>query len=112
MSASTRKILLYSFILVPLVIIFIAGHVIAVAAAEEVEAMDEEARKWAFIGAGVAVAASTFNAAWALRAVAIGGTALLTERPEQFGAVLLLGGLAEGVAIYGLLVAILILGKI
>jgi len=89
-----------------------AMRVMAVAAVEEVEPVDAEARKWAFVCAVVAVTASTAFAAVALRAVAIGGTALLTERPEAFGAVLLLGGLAEGVAIYGLLVAILILGKI
>ncbi len=112
MSASMKKVLLYSLILVPLITIFVAGRVLAVAAAEEIETVDAETKKWAFIGAGMSVTASTFSAAIALRSVAIGGTALLTERPEQFGAVLLLGGLAEGVAIYGLLVAILILGKI
>lgn len=112
MSPSMRKVLLYSLILVPLFIIFISGHIIATVAAEEGETTDESARNWAFLGAGIAVTGSTLGAGIALYAVAIGGTALLAERPEQFGAVLLLGGLAEGVAIYGLLVAILILGKI
>ena len=36
----------------------------------------------------------------------------LAEKPELMGRVLVMVGLAEGVAIYGLIVAILILGKI
>ncbi len=112
MSATMRKVLLYTLILVPLFIIFISGHVIVTAAAEETTPANEGAKNWAFLGAGIAVAGSTVGAGIALMGVGIGGTALLAERPEQFGAVLLLGGLAEGVAIYGLLVAILILGKV
>ncbi len=112
MSPTMRKVLLYSLILVPLFIIFISGRIITTVAAEETGGVENSAKKWAFLGAGIAVTGSTLAAGIALYGVAIGGTALLAERPEQFGAVLLLGGLAEGVAIYGLLVAILILGKI
>ncbi|MEM3691277.1 MAG: ATPase, partial [Candidatus Korarchaeum sp.] len=39
-----------------------------------------------------------------------GGSALLAENPKAFTQVLILGGLAEGVAVYGLLVAFLIMG--
>jgi V/A-type H+-transporting ATPase subunit K len=42
--------------------------------------------------------------------VAVGGSALLAENPKAFTQVLILGGLAEGVAVYGLLVAFLIMG--
>jgi V/A-type H+-transporting ATPase subunit K len=36
----------------------------------------------------------------------------LTEKPELFGRVIILVGLAEGIAIYGLIVSVLILNKI
>ena len=38
--------------------------------------------------------------------------ALLGEKPEMFGRTLIFVGLAEGIAIYGLVVTILLLGKI
>jgi V/A-type H+-transporting ATPase subunit K len=53
---------------------------------------------------------STIGAGIALYGVAIGGSALLAENPKAFTQVLILGGLAEGVAVYGLLVAFLIMG--
>ncbi len=65
-----------------------------------------------YIGAGIAVVGSTIAAGIALYGVAVGGSALLAERPDMFTAVIVLGGLAEGVAIYGFLIGYLILGKI
>ncbi len=66
----------------------------------------------ALIGAAIAVAGSTLAAGIALSAVAKAGFAAYVERPEVATWLLILGGLAEGIAIYGLLVAIMILGKI
>jgi V/A-type H+/Na+-transporting ATPase subunit K len=37
---------------------------------------------------------------------------VITEKPEIFGRTLIYLGLAEGIAIYGLVVTILMLGKI
>ncbi len=54
----------------------------------------------ACIGAGIAVG----NAG----AAAIGATA---EKPESFGRALIFVGLAEGIAIYGLVISFLILGR-
>ncbi len=65
-----------------------------------------------YIGAGIAVLGSTIAAGIALYGVAVGGSALLAERPDMFTAVIVLGGLSEGVAIYGFLIGYLILGKI
>ena len=66
----------------------------------------------AIIGAGIAVAGSTVAAGIALGSVAKAGLAALVEKPDLKTWVLILGGLAEGIAIYGLLLAILILGRI
>ena len=38
--------------------------------------------------------------------------AVITEKPEMFGRTLIYLGLAEGIAIYGLVVSILLLGRI
>lgn len=63
-----------------------------------------------FIGAGIAVAGSCFGAGIALQGATSAGLAALTEKPGLAVWVLILAGLAEGVAIYGLIIAILILG--
>lgn len=66
----------------------------------------------AFFAASLAVAGSTVAASWALRSVASAGFAAAAEKPELATWMLIMGGLAEGIAIYGLLVAILILAKL
>lgn len=63
-----------------------------------------------FIGAGVAVAGSTIGAGIGLLGATSAGLAALVERPELTVWVLILAGLAEGVAIYGIIIAIMILG--
>ena len=54
----------------------------------------------ACIGAGIAVGIAG--------AAAIGG---ITEKPEVFGRALVFVGLAEGIAIYGLIIAVMILNR-
>jgi len=63
----------------------------------------------AFIGAAIAVAGSSLGAALA---VAYTGSAALAEKPELFGRLLIFIGLAEGIAIYGLIVSILMLNRL
>jgi V/A-type H+-transporting ATPase subunit K len=64
------------------------------------------------LGAAVAVAGSCLGAGIAIYGAASAGAAAMAERPETSIWVLILAGLGEGVAIYGLLIAILILGKL
>ncbi|HFC49178.1 MAG TPA: ATPase [Thermofilum sp.] len=66
----------------------------------------------AILGAAIAVAGSTLAAGIALSSVAKAGLAAYVEKPDVKTWLLILGGLAEGIAIYGLLVAILILGRL
>jgi V/A-type H+-transporting ATPase subunit K len=73
----------------------------AVAAANDGSALGAAlATGLACIGAGIAVAVSG--------AAAIGG---ITEKPEVFGRALVFVGLAEGIAIYGLIIAVMILNR-
>jgi V/A-type H+-transporting ATPase subunit K len=64
------------------------------------------------LGAAIAVAGSCLGAGIAIYGAASAGAAAIAERPETSIWVLILAGLGEGVAIYGLLIAILILGKL
>ena len=65
----------------------------------------------AFIGAAIAVAGSSFGAAIAVAYTGSAALAAVSERPELFGRALVVVGLAEGIAIYGLIVAIILIGK-
>ena len=66
----------------------------------------------AILGAAIAVTGSTLAAGIALSSVAKAGLAAYVEKPDVKTWLLILGGLAEGIAIYGLLLAILILGRL
>jgi V/A-type H+-transporting ATPase subunit K len=66
----------------------------------------------ALLAGAIAVVGSTVASSIALRAVATAGFAAAAEKPELATWLLIMGGLAEGIAVYGLLLAILILGKI
>lgn len=65
----------------------------------------------ALIGAGIAIAGSCLGAGIAVAYTAAAALALMSERPELFGRAMVLVGLAEGIAIYGLVVAVLLIGK-
>lgn len=64
------------------------------------------------LAAAISVTGSCLGAGIAIYGAATAGAAAMAERPETTIWVVILAGLGEGVAIYGLLIAILILGKI
>ncbi len=66
----------------------------------------------AFIGAAIAVAASVIGGGAAVAYTGSAALATVSERPELFGRAMVVVGLAEGIAIYGLIVAVLILAKV
>lgn len=65
----------------------------------------------ALIGAGIAVAGSTIGAGIAVAYAGAAALAAMSERPEVFGRAMVIVGLAEGIAIYGLIIGILLIGK-
>jgi V/A-type H+-transporting ATPase subunit K len=65
----------------------------------------------ALIGASIAVAGSSIGAAIAVAYTGSAALAAMSERPEMFGRAMVIVGLAEGIAIYGLVVAIILIGK-
>jgi V/A-type H+/Na+-transporting ATPase subunit K len=82
------------------------------AAAAGAVSADPQALRWAFVSAAIAAGLSTLAAGYAVAAVGSAAVGALAEKPELLGRVLILVGLAEGIAIYGLIVAILILNRV
>jgi len=83
-------------------------------AAEEgaASAIPPDVVRWGFLSAAIATGASALGAAYAVARVGSAAVGALTEKPELLGRVLILVGLAEGIAIYGLIIAILILNRV
>ena len=67
---------------------------------------------WVFIGAALATGASSLGAGFAVARVGTAAVGALAEKPELFGRLLIFIGLAEGIAIYGLIVSILMLNRL
>ncbi len=66
----------------------------------------------ALLGAGLPTGLAAVGAGLAVGPVGAASLAIISEKPEMFGRTLIYLGLAEGIAIYGLVVTILLLGKI
>lgn len=66
----------------------------------------------AMIGIGIPTAFASIGAGIAVGPVGAASLAVVAEKPEMFGRTLVYLGLAEGIAIYGLVVTILLLGKL
>jgi V/A-type H+-transporting ATPase subunit K len=69
-----------------------------------------EVMKWAFITAALASGLSALGAAYAVAVVGGAAMGAVAEKPDTAGRALVFVGLAEGIAIYGLIIAIMILG--
>ena len=65
----------------------------------------------ALIAAAIAVVGSSIGAAIAVAYTGSAALAAMSERPELFGRSMVIVGLAEGIAIYGLIVSVILIGK-
>ncbi len=81
-------------------------------AAPAAAALGEGAIQWGFVAAALATGLSSLGAGIAVAAVGTAAIGALAEKPELLGRTLILVGLAEGIAIYGLIISILILNRI
>jgi V/A-type H+-transporting ATPase subunit K len=66
----------------------------------------------ALLGIGLPTGIAAIAAGIALASIGSAGLAVIAEKPELFGRTLVFMGLAEGIAIYGLVMSILLLGKL
>jgi V/A-type H+-transporting ATPase subunit K len=67
---------------------------------------------WGLVAAALATGISSLGAGIAVAKVGAAAVAALAEKPELFGRLLIFVGLAEGIAIYGLIISILILNRL
>ncbi len=86
----------------------------ALAANEVAEAMQlpGDALSWGFAAAAAATGLSSLGAAYAVGRVGAAAIGALAEKEELFGRLVILVGLAEGIAIYGLIISVLILNRL
>ena len=66
----------------------------------------------AFLAAALSTGLSAVAAGIAVAHVGAAAVGAISEKPEMAGRALIFVGLAEGIAIYGLIIAIMILGKV
>ena len=88
-----------------------ADPAVAQAAVQDAATSTGASSNWAaLIGASIAVGGSCIGAAIAVASTGSAALATMSERPELFGRAMVIVGLAEGIAIYGLIVAIILMG--
>lgn len=81
-------------------------------AASAAAAAQATSANWAaLLGAAVAVAGSSIGAGVAVAYTGAAALAAISERPEIFGRAMVIVGLAEGIAVYGLIVSIILVGE-
>ena len=85
--------------------------VAGVRAAATAAATTAPASSAALLGAAIAVAGSTIGAGIAVAYAGAAALAAMSERPEVFGRAMVIVGLAEGIAIYGLIIGVILIGK-
>jgi len=64
-----------------------------------------------FLSAAIAFVAAAMGAGWAVSRAGAAGLAASAERPEIRTAAIIIAALGEAIAIYGIVIAILILGQ-
>lgn len=75
-------------------------------------AVGDAAMGWGLLAAALSTGLAALGAGYAVGHVGSAAVGAVTEKPELLGRVLILVGLAEGIAIYGLIISILILNRL
>jgi V/A-type H+/Na+-transporting ATPase subunit K len=88
------------------------GPAFAASPAGTAAAVGSDAWSFGLIAAAVSTALAALGAGFAVARVGTAAIGALAEKPELFGRLLIFVGLAEGIAIYGLIVSILILNRL
>jgi V/A-type H+-transporting ATPase subunit K len=109
----TRAIAAFTLIVgVAATLLLIAAKSAMAAPAAVAVVLDPQLAGWAFMAAALSTALAALAAGYAVARVGSAAIGAIAEKPELFGRALVLVGLAEGIAIYGLIVSILILNRI
>jgi V/A-type H+/Na+-transporting ATPase subunit K len=89
-----------------------AGAATSTATATAGAGLPGDAWAWGLAAAAASTALAALGAGFAVGKVGTAAIGALAEKPELFGRLLIFVGLAEGIAIYGLIVSILILNRL
>ena len=105
--------------LIPLVVVATATAILlliwstpAAAQAAARAGLTGEAAGWGLFSAALATGLSSLGAGFAVARLGTAAVGALAEKPELLGRLLILVGLAEGIAIYGVIISILILERL
>lgn len=98
-------------VLVVVLVAMITSPAQAAPVVAQVPAQTTGSNSAALLGAAISVAGSSIGAAIAVAYTGAAALAALSERPELFGRAMVIVGLAEGIAIYGLIVSIILIGR-
>ncbi|MDD5066127.1 MAG: ATP synthase subunit C [bacterium] len=77
-----------------------------------VSAVSDKVVTWGFIAAAAVVGMGSIGAGIAVAYVGAAAIGAIGEKPDLFGRALIFVALAEGIAIYGVIIAIMILSKL
>jgi len=90
--------------------LLVAGPALAAEAAPV--PVDPGVLRWGFTAAAASAGLAALGAGYAVAQVGTAALGAVAEKPDLFGRALVMVGLAEGIAIYGLIVSILILNRL
>ncbi|HXW06913.1 MAG TPA: ATP synthase subunit C [Vicinamibacterales bacterium] len=109
-----RRMLILQIVLMAVAILLgaVAWPVLAQGEGAEAASSPPDVIKWAFLSAALVTGLSALGAAYAVAVVGGAAMGAVAEKPETAGRALVFVGLAEGIAIYGIIVAIMILGYV
>lgn len=108
------KVLSVILLVMMAAVLLFAGHKAMAQTSMAVQLTPEAAKLtgWAFLAAAMVVGLGSIAAGIAVAYVGAAAVGAISEKPEVAGRALIFVGLAEGIAIYGLIIAIMILGKV
>jgi len=93
-------------------VILLSGDALAQTSESAAASTNASVVSWGYMAAAIATGLSTLAAGIAVASVGTSAVGAVAERPELFGRTLVLVGLAEGIAIYGLIISIIILNRL
>ena len=89
-----------------------ARDVVATAQTAARAGLPPDAWSWGLLAAALATGASSLAGGYAVAKLGAAAVGALAEKPDLFGRLLIFVGLAEGIAIYGVIISILILNRL
>jgi V/A-type H+-transporting ATPase subunit K len=81
-------------------------------AQEAATRLPPEVWTWGLVSAALATGLSALASGYAVAKLGTAAVGALAEKPDLFGRLLIFVGLAEGIAIYGVIISILILNRL